>query len=249
MGRAPVVLITFLASFAAPAAAVSQQSLPSGFVRLSDIAPGIRQDIRYARAFNFMGQIVPGYDAPQCILWHQAAQALVQAQAKLASDGLALKVYDCYRPIRAVKAFATWSKAPGGDMMKAIFFPDLDKSKLFTLGYISAHSRHSIGIAVDVGLVRADEANDFAPDVGGRCDGPFERRAKESTLDMGTAYDCFSARAATENRWISEQARINRVRLRHALEAVGFRNYSREWWHFEFTGPSAPAVSHDFLVQ
>jgi D-alanyl-D-alanine dipeptidase len=38
-------------------------------------------------------------------------------------QGGALKVYDCYRPMRAVKAIAAWAKAPDGDGIKAVFFP------------------------------------------------------------------------------------------------------------------------------
>lgn len=227
----------------------SQPPLPAGFVRLGEIAPSIRQDIRYARAFNFTGRPVPGYDAPQCILLRPAAKALKQAEAQLEADGFALKVWDCYRPVRAVRAFAAWARAPGGDGMKAVFYPAFDKSALFALGYIATHSRHSLGTAVDVGLVRRDDDAVLSPDAGGRCDGPFDQRAQESTLDMGTAYDCFSARSATASAQISAAARENRERLRNALERAGFRNYAREWWHFEYAAGPPQGGSHDFPVR
>jgi zinc D-Ala-D-Ala dipeptidase len=223
--------------------------LPAGFVHLGEVAPGIRQDMRYARAFNFTGRVVPGYDAPQCILVGHAAKALLRAEAQLDAEGYALKVYDCYRPMRAVKAFAAWAKTPGGDAMKAVFFPGFDKSALFALGYIALHSRHSLGTAIDVGLVRRDDTEELSPETGGRCDGPFEQRAQESTLDMGTAYDCFSARSATASAQISAPARANRERLRSALEKAGFRNYSREWWHFEYVAGPPPGASRDFPVK
>jgi D-alanyl-D-alanine dipeptidase len=245
-----VAVLTLVALLAQHTRAEPSQPapLPPGFVRLSEIAPGIRQDMRYARAFNFTGHVVPGYDAPQCILSRPAARALMQAEAQLEADGFALKVYDCYRPARAVRAFAAWAKAPGGDGMKAVFYPGFDKSALFALGYIASHSRHSLGTAVDVGLVRRDEEA-LSPDAGGRCDGPFEQRARESTLDMGTAYDCFSARSATASAQISAAARANRERLRNALERAGFHNYAREWWHFEYAAGPLPGASHDFPVQ
>ena len=245
-----LIILGFAALPAARARAEPPQPLPlpPGFVRLSEVAPGVRQDVRYARAFNFMGQVVPGYDGPQCILLRPAAKALLQAEAGLEAEGFALKVYDCYRPVRAVKAFAAWAKAPGGDGMKAVFFPGFGKSALFALGYIASHSRHSLGATVDAGLVRRDEET-LVPETGGRCDGPFEQRAQESTLDMGTAYDCFSVRSATASAEISASARANRERLRNALEKAGFRNYSREWWHFEFAGGPAPTASHDFPVR
>jgi D-alanyl-D-alanine dipeptidase len=223
--------------------------LPAGFVRLADVAPDIRQDIRYARAFNFTGRVVAGYDAPQCILLRPVAEALLLAEAQLEADGYALKVYDCYRPVRAVKAFAAWAKAPDGEEMKAVFYPGFDKSALFALGYIASHSRHSVGTAIDVGLIRHDDTEALLPETGGRCDGPFEQRARESTLDMGTAYDCFSARSATSSAPISAAARANRERLRNVLKVAGFRNYAREWWHFEYIAGPPPRASHDFPVQ
>jgi D-alanyl-D-alanine dipeptidase len=231
-----------------PAPGVRAEPLPPGFVRLAEVAPGIRQDMRYARRFNFTGRAVPGYDAPQCILLRPVAMALKQAQARLEAEGFALKVYDCYRPVSAVQAFASWSRGPGDDAMKAVFFPGLDKSMLFNLGYLSPHSRHSNGTTVDIGLVRRDE-EDLVPETGGRCDGPFEERARESTLDMGTAYDCLSPRSATASVEVSVSARENRERLRNALEQAGFRNYAREWWHFEFVAGPVPAEARDFPVR
>jgi len=133
--------------------------------------------------------------------------------------------------------------------MKPIFYAGYDKSQLFNLGFISLHSKHSMGIAVDIGLVRAGEENVTPPTVAGRCDGPFEQRAVESSLDLGTAYDCFSARSATASSSISAAAQENRKTLRRALEAVGFRNYAREWWHYDFTDRSAPAKGFDFPVR
>lgn len=226
----------------------SQPALPQGFARLRDFAPSIRQDIRYATRFNFTGQIVPGYDRAECIVWQRAAIALAKAESQLAKQGFHLKVYDCYRPLRAVRAFAAWSQSPGNTAMKSIFYPGRDKSKLFAQGFISMHSRHAMGIAVDLGLVHADEET-RTPTAAGRCDGPFEHRAEESSLDFGTAFDCFSERSATESPDISPRARANRERLRRALEAQGFRNYSREWWHYEFADTSAPTHSYDFPVQ
>lgn len=243
---AAVLALTALA-FAA-ANGWSEQGLPAGFVRLADIAPAIYQDIRYATPFNFTGRIVPGYERGQCITRDFVAKALARAQARLAADGFSLKVYDCYRPARAVRAFAAWAQTPGADTMRSVFYPGLDKADLFALGYIAPVSRHSMGIAIDVGLVRADEA-DAHLETAGRCDGPIAQRASESTLDFGTAYDCFSDRSATRSPKISAEARANRERLRRALEAEGFHNYWREWWHYELNGSSASAGVYDFPVR
>jgi D-alanyl-D-alanine dipeptidase len=238
------------ASLAATTAASTEEvSIPSGFVRLHQVAPTILQDMRYAGTFNFVGTRVPGYQAPQCILWRPAAEALARAQKRLIADGFSLKVYDCYRPALAVRAFFAWSRSPGDDRMRAIFYPGLDKSRLFSLGYISLRSRHSLGIAVDVGLARTNDAKLPPPTTAGACDGPFEERAKESSLDFGTAFDCFSPLSSTAHTSISREARANRDRLVHALTAEGFKNYSREWWHFEFSIEPLPKVPYDFLVR
>jgi D-alanyl-D-alanine dipeptidase len=227
----------------------SEEAIPPGFVRLRDVAPSIRQDIRYAGTFNFTGQVVPGYERAACILREPAARALGRAQARLSAEGFALKVYDCYRPERAVRAFVAWSRSRGGDSMKSVFYPALDKSSLFALGYIATHSRHSRGIAVDVGLARADADDVTSSHEGGRCDGPFEQRVAESSLDFGTAYDCFSDRSATASPDIPATARSNRDKLRRALAAEGFHNYAREWWHYEFNDRSAPDHPYDFPVR
>jgi zinc D-Ala-D-Ala dipeptidase len=240
---------------AAPAAAQlatpprAGAALPAGFVRLREVAPNIRQDMRYATPFNFTGRRVPGYDAAECILLRPAAEALARAQAHLLAQGYSLKVYDCYRPERAVRSFITWAQSPEPDWMARIFSPHIPKAEQFARGYLAKRSRHSLGIAVDVGLVRADEPARPTPTDSGPCDGPLASRARESSLDFGTAYDCSSPLSATASPRVSAEARANRDRLKRALAAEGFRNYSLEWWHFDFTAAPGPLHSHDFPVR
>ncbi len=227
----------------------AQQGLPPGFAKLSAVAPSIRQDIRYATAFNFTGQPVPGYARGECLLREEAARALARAQARLLLEGLGLKAYDCYRPLRAVRFFVDWAMRRDADAMKPIFYPNLEKSRLFDLGYIALHSKHTQGTTIDVGLIRAGGPDIAHPVSAGRCDGPLEQRAKELSLDLGTAYDCFSPRSATAAPAISAAARTNRETLRRALESEGFRNYSREWWHYDLIDPAMPAQVYDFPVR
>ena len=85
-------------------------SLPSGFVYLKDIAPGIQQNMRYATTQNFVGRPIVGYQSGQCILTSQAARALKKAQQTAQKLGYGLKVYDCYRPQMAVNDFYRWSQ-------------------------------------------------------------------------------------------------------------------------------------------
>jgi D-alanyl-D-alanine dipeptidase len=104
-------------------AAHAEIQMPSNFAYLRDIDPSIEQDIRYAGSDNFMGQPMAGYNAAECILRRDAALALQRVQADLAGSGLTLKVYDCYRPTRAVRAMANWAHdgAPVGANKR--FFP------------------------------------------------------------------------------------------------------------------------------
>ncbi|MFD2181613.1 M15 family metallopeptidase [Rhodoplanes azumiensis] len=246
---AVVSIAAALSATGAIAPAVAQSAgLPEGFVRLRERDPSIRQDMRYAGPFNFTGRRVPGYLAGECILLRPVADALARAQARLLAEGYSLKVYDCYRPERAVRAFVAWAQSPEPDRMAPIFSPAIHKSQQFALGYIAKRSRHSLGIAVDVGLVRADEPDLPTPREAGPCDGPFAQRARESSLDMGTAYDCSAAASATAAR-VAPAARANRDRLVGALAAEGFRNYRLEWWHFDYGGPTPPLRVWDFPVK
>jgi len=246
-----ICLAPLLAALAVgqPAAAQRASALPAGFVHLRVIDPSIRQDMRYATPFNFTGKRVPGYEAGECILLRPVAVALARAQRRLMAQGFALKVYDCYRPVRAVRSFITWAQGPEPDTMGPIFSPHVPKQEQFARGFLAKRSRHSLGIAVDVGLVRASDPVFPTPSTAGRCDGPFAARARESSLDFGTAYDCSSPLSATASSRISAEARANRNRLKQALAAEGFRNYRLEWWHYDFTGATAPLRSHDFPVR
>ena len=84
--------------------------------------------MRYAGANNFTGQPLPGYHAAECILRRPAALALKHVQDDLAARNLSLKVYDCYRPARAVKAFVDWAKHPDD--------PQGHQAFAFSYGYI-----------------------------------------------------------------------------------------------------------------
>src|SRR6185312_9163995 len=82
--------------------------LPGGFAYLYEIDPSILQEMRYAGSHNFIGRPVYGYESNTCILTEEAAHALTKVQQALLKKSLSLKVYDCYRPTRAVDDFMTW---------------------------------------------------------------------------------------------------------------------------------------------
>ena len=96
------------------------EPLPGGFVYLRDIDPSIIQDIRYATSNNFMGRPMAGYGAGECVVTREVGLRLKAVQQELAPQKLSLKMFDCYRPTRAVAATAP---VPGNglssDMVRA----------------------------------------------------------------------------------------------------------------------------------
>jgi zinc D-Ala-D-Ala dipeptidase len=229
----------------------AQSGLPPGFVYLRDIDPTIAQDIRYAGSDNFVGRPLPGYEVAECILSHEVAVALKRVQAELAAAGLSLKVYDCYRPTRAVRAMAAWAHDGRSGNTTRRFFPQLQKSALFALGYIASRSQHSTGLAVDLTLIAAASAQTapFDPSASyGPCTGAAAERSPDNSLDMGTGYDCFDLKSHTASAGISAEQRQWRRKLLAAMAAQGFHNYHREWWHFSI-GRLGSGSQHDFPIR
>jgi D-alanyl-D-alanine dipeptidase len=202
-------------------------SRPSSFVDAATIVPGLVVEMRYAGAHNFVGARVDGYARPVCLLTRPAAAALALVQRDLAAKGFGLKIYDCYRPVRAVRHFMRWARDTRDTRTKAEFYPDIDKRVLFARGYIATRSGHSRGSTVDLGLVRL---------------------ADNSEPDMGTPFDTFSPRSWPGDTHVSAEARRNRALLAAAMRRHGFRPYDREWWHFTLRGEPYPAEYFDFPV-
>ena len=242
MSHCAKAIVTCAGTLAALLAPALAGGLPQGFVYLRDVDPGIAQDMRYAGPDNFTGAKVPGYDAAECVLRREVALALAKVQADLAAQNLGLKVYDCYRPARATSAFARWARSADAGATRR-FYPRLDKRALFNGGYIAAHSAHSEGIAVDLTLVARDAkpAPPYDPRAAyGACTAPATERAPDNSLDMGTGFDCFDAKAHTLSPVVTpDQARLRGL-LVAAMRKRGFRNYFREWWHFSYGARREP---------
>ena len=225
----------------APAAPTA---LPDGFVHLRDVAPNVVQEMRYHGPYNFVGEPIDGYEEPTCIVTEQAAHALAKVQADLERRGLGLKVYDCYRPQRAVDHFVRWAQNLNDERTKLAFYPDEPKRYLFSRGYIARRSGHSRGSTVDLTVVHVPAPPPTPyPTVDSlhTCTGGLGVRFPETGLDMGTAYDCLSPRAATENPEVGEEALANRLMLRSVMMQHGFRNYQKEWWHYTLRDEPFPA--------
>jgi zinc D-Ala-D-Ala dipeptidase len=231
-------LLTLLAI--TPTAA--RDALPDGLVYLRDVDASIVQDMRYAGADNFVGRALPGYGAAECVLRREVAVALSKVQAELAKSNLSLKVYDCYRPRRAVAAMARWANDEARGEPTKRFYPALEKRNLFALGYIAAQSAHSTGTAVDLTLVKLPPQPAAAFDRAARygaCTGEASQRAPDNSLDMGTGFDCFDPRSHTANSAIAAEQKRARATLLTAMRKHDFQNYFREWWHFTYALPDA----------
>jgi D-alanyl-D-alanine dipeptidase len=238
-----LVLLLIAAIAATPCAA---EEMADGFVYLRDVDPTILQDMRYAGTDNFTGHAVNGYDAPECVLVREAAEGLKAVQEEVKTKGLSLKVYDCYRPARAVKAFVDWSKLPDDAKAKAIYYPALSKSALFPdcrprLGRLGRHHGpypRCAGRAAKCIVGR-----------GQACTAAQGQWAPDASLDMGTAFDCFDVKANTVVPGLAPEQRQNRQMLVDVMRRHGFKNYDKEWWHYTLANEPFPSTIFDFPIE
>jgi D-alanyl-D-alanine dipeptidase len=245
------LILSMLLVVLAAGQALAGQDLPEGFVYLKDVAPDIVQDVRYAGDHNFLGRPVQGYQAPACILTKEAAQALKGVQADLRKQGLGLKVFDCYRPQRAVDDFVAWSADTADQATKAEFYPRVDKKDFFDLGYVAKKSGHSRGSTMDLTIIAWPPAPQ-APYVKGQaltpCTGPYEQRFADGGLDMGTGFDCMDELSHSLSHKVSRLAQADRAKLRNLMVKHGFAPYEYEWWHFTLKNEPFPQTYFDFPV-
>ena len=205
-----------------------ESSLPPNFVYVEDLIPDIVLEMRYTGENNFLGVAVEGYKSPVAILSRPAALALVKVQQELKENGYCLKIFDAYRPQRAVDHFISWARNPADTLKKADFYPEEDKKDLFSLGYISTRSGHSRGSTVDLTMV------DYAT-------------GKE--VDMGGSYDHFGEVSHHAFSQLTPEQKNNRNLLKRVMMKYGFQPYSQEWWHYTFQPEPFPNTYFDFLVE
>ena len=221
---------TACASGVGRAPTVSAASTPAqaGLVDVRSRVHDIDTDIRYAGPDNFTGARVPGYLAARCYLLEPVADALRDVEHDLRREGLRLRIFDCYRPVRAVTAFMQWVEDDGRQQTRAAYYPNLAKPELRGQ-YIAPLSGHSRGATVDLTLLECKD---------GAC----------MPLDMGTPFDFFDPLANTDSPDATPAQRANRQRLRAAMERRGFRNYPMEWWHYTLQPEPSPDLYHDVPV-
>ena len=243
--------MTIAAALALAAPAAAQEKAPAGFVSLKAEVPSIVVEMRYLTAHNFIGRPIRGYRDPLCIVTRETAEALFKAQETVRAAGYTLKVYDCYRPQRAVDDFVAWGKRLRDQRMKAEFYPRVDKRDVFEDGYIATKSGHSRGSTVDLTLVRRPPARQERYRRGDRlrdCAAPRAKRFRDNSIDMGTGYDCFDPLSHPFNARVTGKQRANRMILRRAMLAAGFKGLETEWWHFTLREEPYPETFFDFPV-
>ena len=199
------------------------------FVLLSDIVPDVIQEIRYYSTYNFIGDRIEGYDEPCAILTRKAALALREVSDDLAAQGLRIKVFDAYRPERAVRHFIRWAEDEDDLRMKKYFYPDVNKKDLFEIGYICRKSSHCRGSTVDMTL--------------------FDMKTGRE-VSMGSPFDYFGKRSHTDFlKHLTDEEIENRFFLRDTMVNHGFTTLNEEWWHFTLADEPFPDTYFDFPVR
>lgn len=137
-----------------PAARADENS-SAVLVDVEKAAPGVVIELRYTKAENFFKKAFYPPDA-RALLRPATAQKIAKIQAELAKEGLALKIWDAYRPLSVQRAM--WKTLPNPSYVA-------DPAK---------GGRHNRGAAVDVTLVDAKGRelamptphDDFSPRAG-----------------------------------------------------------------------------------
>jgi zinc D-Ala-D-Ala dipeptidase len=167
----------------------------AGLVDVHRYGPGIALDITYAGTDNITRRRLPGYCEAWALMLDPAARDLGRVQRYLRRRNRGLLIMDAYRPARASRALVRWAERTGRGHLVGT--------------YIARRSRHNLGSAVDLTLVRASDG----------------KRLRMGRFDaLGPGAHTFDAKGAVLR---------NRLALKAAMERFGFTNYWREWWHYE----------------
>lgn len=202
--------------------------LPEGFVYVKDVIPTAQVELRYFGNDNFIGKPINSYNKEVCIISTKAAEALGNVQDELLKYNLSIKVFDAYRPQKAVDHFVEWAKDLNDTINKLIFYPEVKKQHLFKEGYISSKSGHTRGSTIDMTIVDLETGTE---------------------LDMGSPWDFFGPISWVAEQNITSQQRANRMLLQTVMSKHGFRFYTKEWWHFTLRNEPFPETYFNFPVE
>ena len=199
----------------------------SGFVSIGEVVPEVLLDIRYYSSFNFIGERIDGYEEPVALLTREAAMALKKVSREAVERGWRLKIFDAYRPQKAVDHFVRWAKDLMDIRMKPYFYPELEKKDIIPQHYIAEHSGHSRGSTLDLTL--------------------FDM-ASQRDADMGGTFDYFGERSHPDYGGITKKQQQNRMLLQKLMVKHGFRPLASEWWHFTLEEEPYPDTYFIFPV-
>ncbi len=175
-----------------------------------------------------MGTRVDGYKNPVALLTREAVTALKKVQENLKKQGHGLKVFDAYRPQKAVDHFIRWANVIEDTLTKSKYYPDVNKKDLFELGYIAEKSGHTRGSTLDLTIIDL---------------------ATKKELDMGSPWDFFGDISHHGTLLISKQQTANRNMLLQVMKKHGFKPYSNEWWHYTLENEPFPVSYFNFDIQ
>jgi len=224
-------------------------SLPEGFVYLRNVAPNIIQNLRYASNENFVGRPINGYNASEAIITYSAAFALMDANEEFAKHGYKIVIYDSYRPKKAVEDFFHWSLDHQDNKMQELYYPTIDKSKLFDLGYIAHRSGHSRGSTVDLSILPIDQdLQSLTYSCLKLSNDEVITLLLDGTVDMGSSFDVFHPISHHDSELASAEAIRMRDFLRTIMVKNGFIPYHEEWWHYTLSGEPFPDTYFDFDI-
>ncbi|MCO7225635.1 M15 family metallopeptidase [Pleionea sp. CnH1-48] len=207
---------------------MNAKELPDGFSDIEAEIPGAMIELRYITNHNFVGNKVDGYLTARGILSSKAVAALKNVQKDLRRFDLGIKVFDAYRPQRAVDHFVRWAKDLSDQKTKSIYYPDVEKSQLFALDYIASRSGHTRGSTLDLTLISLSSGDE---------------------LDMGSGFDFFGKESWPEHKELTLQQRANRMLLQTVMVKHGFLPYPKEWWHFTLSNEPYPETYFDFAIE
>lgn len=200
-----------------------------GFVVLAEEIPDVISEIRYYTTYNFVGERITGYNKPVALVTKECADALRNVNRELLALGYRMKIYDTYRPQRAVDHFVRWAEDLDDTRMKPFFYPGVDKTVLFDEHYLARKSGHSRGSTVDLTLFDMKTGKD---------------------ADMGGPFDFFGELSHPDyTETLTETQIKNRSVLRNAMLSTGFLPSASEWWHFTLKNEPYPETYFDFPIE
>tara|TARA_B100000579_G_scaffold435467_1_gene458827 strand:- start:1918 stop:2583 length:666 start_codon:yes stop_codon:yes gene_type:complete len=214
------IIIFFLSS-------LFSNNLPKGFVYIDEVINDVDIDIRYSNNNNFIGKKINGYNQSAAIGTKELALALQEIQNDLKHFGYGVKIFDAYRPQKAVNHFSRWS-TNDDVIMKDLFYPNIEKRDLFKEGYIASRSGHSRGSTIDLTIINL--------------------KTKEE-LDMGTSYDFFGVESSYDYSGLTYEQNSNRLLLYSVMKKYGFKSLKSEWWHFTLENEPFPDTYFNFNVE